>query len=97
MQSNSQISLNSKIKMQSITCMNGFRNQDAVAETKFCLFLGRIKRGGRGETWVGAAGCFRISLRRRCCVWVNGGVPKNPGVERGLGFFCYLGVCWGRF
>ena len=30
-------------------------------------------------------------------MWVNGGVPKNPGVERGLGFFCYLGVCWGRF
>ena len=51
-------------------------------------FLG----GGRGETWVGARGCFRISLRRRCCVWVNGGVPKTPGVVLGAKLFLLF---WG--
>ena len=50
---------------------------------------------GLGCVCVGRAGCCRISLRKRYLrVCVNGVVPKNPGVE---GFFCYFGVCWGRF
>ena len=54
MQSNPQISMNSKIK--SITYMNGFRTQDAVAEQKFYLFLGRKKKGGdENLRWEGGA------------------------------------------
>ena len=44
MQSNSQISMNSKITMPSITYMNGFRNQDALAEPKFCLLFSAEKK-----------------------------------------------------
>ena len=54
MQSNPQISMNSKIK--SITYMNGFRTQDAVAEQKIVCFWDGKKRGGdENLRWEGGA------------------------------------------
>ena len=50
------------------------------------------------ETWVGVCVCvgggyFRVSLRKRCLrVWVNGGVPKTPGVVLGAKLFLLF---WG--
>ena len=50
MHSNSQILMNSKIKMQSIAYMDGFRTQGVVAEPFFVLlFFGAGKKGEGGD------------------------------------------------
>ena len=85
MHSNSQILMNSKIKMQSIAYMDGFRTQGVVAEPFFVLlFFGAGKKGVGGgmKISVGEEEGMKKSFRGsggdetwvRVCVCVGGGL-----------------------